>query len=204
MFLKPKMTYKHSRATLYRRFTNIETSNSLKTVYKTTADNLLWLFNADTKAFERLSVDFGNDYVVTLINGSTILQYGNVYYHYVAVQDEPNRWEETTDTENMTLLSAQYANIGRITTNKYYRVCSFDYILKGDIEGTTTQPIRGNITPLESFTIKHFNDSVNLAQDDLVVINKRLYSVENPTVDHKHLPNDYSIYTVTLNSVYGK
>lgn len=200
MFLKPKMTYLHSRATLYRRFTSIQKANSLNAVYQTTADSLLWLFNADTKAFEPYNGTAPT--TVIEVNGTTWLSYGSTFYHYVAVQGSANKWETATAAdEGITLLSAKYADIAGLSMNKYYRVKTFDYILKGSVDGTTTQPIKGNITPLTTFTIKHYDDTLNMEQDDLVVIDKHLYSVENPSVDHVHLPRDYCVYSVTLNSI---
>lgn len=104
-------------------------------------------------------------------------------------------------TNNIELLSGTFNNIAKYQTNKYYFVGSFDYMQKGGIESTTSQYIKGNIVPLQSLNIKHFNDDIKLSTDDLVVIDGHLYSVENPETDHKHQPKDYSIYFATLNSI---
>ena len=85
--------------------------------------------------------------------------------------------------------------------NKYYYTGSFDYMIKGSVSGVTTQPIRGNITPLTSLNIKYFDDSVNLSPHDLVVIDGHLYSVENPETSIKQMPKPYKIYFATLNSI---
>lgn len=74
-------------------------------------------------------------------------------------------------------------------------------MIKGSIEGTNAQFIPGNIIPLSSFNIKYFNDDIQLNQDDLVVIDKHLYSVENPETDIKYNPKPYKIHFATLNSI---
>ena len=75
------------------------------------------------------------------------------------------------------------------------------FVVRGDIEGTDTQPIRGAIMSLTSLAIKHFNDDIQLAEGDLVVLGGHLYSVENPSVSHKCMPKRYNIYFATLNSI---
>lgn len=104
-------------------------------------------------------------------------------------------------TSDIELLSGTFNNVAKYQTNKYYFVGSFDYMLKGSIESTTSQYVKGNIIPLQSFNIKHFDDDIKLTTDDLVVIEGHLYSVENPETDHKHQPKDYAVYFATLNSI---
>ena len=73
--------------------------------------------------------------------------------------------------------------------------------MKGSIEGATTQYIKGSIMPLSSMNIRYFADDPVIRPDDLVVIDSRLFAVENVSEDHKHLPRDYKIRFATLNSV---
>ena len=101
----------------------------------------------------------------------------------------------------MTLLSALYNNVGKYQTNKYYFSGSFDYMIKGSIEGTTSQYIKGNILPLTSLNIKYFDDDISLSVDDLVVIDGKLYSVEDPETTIKQQPKPFKIYFATLNSI---
>lgn len=98
------------------------------------------------------------------------------------------------------ILSAKFNNIAKYQTNKYYYVGSFDYMIKGSIEGTTAQYIKGNIIPLKSLNIK-YSDDIELSPDDLVVIENRLYSVENPETVLKQQPKPYKIYFATLNNI---
>ena len=93
-------------------------------------------------------------------------------------------------------MSAKFNNIGKYQTNKYYYVGSFDYMVKGSIEGTTSQYIKGNIIPLTSMNIKHFNDEINLNVDDLVVIGKKLFSVENPETTMKNATKTTKKFTL--------
>lgn len=98
------------------------------------------------------------------------------------------------------ILNAKFNNIAKYQTNKYYYIGSFDYMIKGSIDGTITQYIKGNIIPLKSLNIK-YSDDVELSPDDLVVIENRLYSVENPETVLKQQPKPYKIYFATLNNI---
>ena len=102
---------------------------------------------------------------------------------------------------NSEFLSAKFGNIARYQTNKYYFVGSFDYMIRGSIEGTTTQHIKGNIMPLTSLNIKYFNDDIELNVDDLVVIEDHLFSVENPETTQKRMPKAFKVHFATLNSI---
>lgn len=197
MRLKFKSTTLNPKALVYRRFIALEQSLTTNTLYKTT-DNIIWAFNSDTLTFIPISAEnvplTANKIDIT---ATTYLQYRDTYFWY------DTEWKSTTSvaSSGITLLSATFNNIAKYQLNKYYYVGSFDYMQKGGIEGTTTQYIKGNIIPLTSMNIKHFNDDIHLTPDDLVVIKGRLYSVENPEEDHKHQPQDYTIYFATLNSI---
>ena len=98
-------------------------------------------------------------------------------------------------------LQLEFGDIGKYQTNNYYFVGSFDYMVTGNIEQSNTQYLKGNIMPLTSLNIKHYNDSIDIRQDDLVVVNHHLYSVESPSKTHLHFPKDYYVYYATLNSI---
>ena len=98
-------------------------------------------------------------------------------------------------------LQLEFGDIGKYQTNNYYFVGSFDYIVTGNIEQSNTQYLKGNIMPLTSLNIKHYNDEINIMQDDLVVVSHHLYSVESPSKTHLHFPKDYYVYYATLNSI---
>lgn len=98
-------------------------------------------------------------------------------------------------------LQLEFGDIGKYQTNNYYFVGSFDYMVTGNIEQSNTQYLKGNIMPLTSLNIKHYNDSIDIRQDDLVVVNHHLYSVESPSKSHLHFPKDYYVYYATLNSI---
>lgn len=185
MRLKPKSTTLNKRALCYKRFTALENSATTNYGYRT-QDGLLWAFDSQTLQFyEPFNVALK---VITQVTANSRLKYGTHLFKY------DNGWQ--LDTLNLT-----FNNIAKYQTNKYYFVGTFDFMLRGSIDGETTQVIRGNIVPLETLTIKHFNDYIKLCPDDLVVINGKLYSVENVSEDHKHQPKDYKIYYATLNSV---
>ena len=197
MILKPKSTVHNPRMLVYRRFTVIDSSYSLRTLYKTT-DDKMWTFNSQTLNFNEVSSELVPT-GATIINvpQGTILDYMSKYFSYGA-----NGWEQLNSLpQNITLLSAQFNNIGKYQTNKYYYVGSMDYMIKGSIEGTTTQQIKGNIIPLTSMNIKFFNDSIKVSVGDLVVIDKHLFIVENVETVQKRLPRVFNIYFATLNNI---
>lgn len=194
MRLKPKSTVKNPLALQYKRFIGIETSNTLSTAYKT-EDGKYWLFDSETLTFIEIGADkVANSAIKNIGNETSIVQYQGKYFRYINLA-----WEETTPNgANLVLLSATFNNVAKYQMNKYYFVGSFDYIIKGSTEGSTTQYLKGNITPLTSFSIKHYNDEINLSTDDLVVIDGHLYAVENPETNHKYQPKDYKVHFATL------
>lgn len=200
MRMKFKSTNRQPPALLYKRFIGLEKSINLAIVYNTISNGLFWTFDNQTLTFSQVAGNLipSGSKVRQVEDFSTVLQYQNTYFRYNGID-----WQTITNPaeEGITLLSASFNNISRYQTNKYYYVGCFDFVLKGSVEGTTTQFIKGNIIPLTSFNIKHFNDDIVLTEDDLVVIDKHLYSVENPEVDIKHQPKDFKIYFATLNSI---
>lgn len=109
--------------------------------------------------------------------------------------------ENAIFTSDIELLSGTFNNVAKYQTNKYYFSGSFDYVIKGSIEGTTAQYIKGNIIPLTSLNIMHYDDSIDLSTDDLVVIDGHLYSIENPETTIKQQPKPFKIHFATLNSI---
>jgi hypothetical protein len=200
MKLKPKSTTLNPKALLYKRFIGLEKSVGLQTIYKTTSDNRFWTFDHLTLTFSNIdsSVVPQGATLVLVANATTILQYQGTYFRYTGTE-----WQTLTDLQGLgiTLLNASFNNIAKYQTNKYYYVGSFDYMIKGSIEGTTAQYIKGNIIPLTAFNIKYFDDSINLSPDDLVVIDKRLFSVESPETVIKQQPRPYKVYFATLNNI---
>lgn len=216
MKMKPRTTTKNTRALLYRRFIGLEKSSSLNALYKTTRRDEItgqniteyWTFDCGTAEFSIVPEDVNiQGATITTINSfpetnslpPTILHYQGSYFRY----NSELGWQKVDDVQSsgIVLLNATFNNIAQYQTNKYYYVKSFDYVIKGSIDGTTAQYIRGNIIPLTTLNIKHFDDSVNLKEDDLVVVNGRLYSVESPSKSYKQQPRNYCVYYATLNSI---
>ena len=199
MKLKPRTTTQNTRALVYRRFIGLEKSLSLSIIYNTISDGKFWTFDNLTLNFSSITLaEIPQGSKITQVSDfSSVLQYQDKYFRYNGLE-----WQNISELgQDITLLSATFNNIAKYQTNKYYYVGSFDYVIKGSIEGTTSQYIKGNIIPLTSLNIKHFDDSINLSADDLVVIDKALYSVENPETDIKQQPRKYNVYVATLNSV---
>ena len=199
MKLKPKSTVKNPKALVYKRFISLDKSLNLKTIYKTTIDNVFWTFDSVTLEFDNLNAELvpqGAE-IVAITSSSVVLKFQSYYFYYYG-----SEWQKSTTlpTGEITLLSATFNNIAKYQTNKYYYSGSFDYMIKGSIEGTTAQYIKGNIIPLTALNIKYFDD-IELSPDDLVVIDKHLYSVENPEVVLKQQPKPYKIYFATLNNI---
>ena len=199
MRLKPRSTVKNPRALVYKRFNGLETSKSLATVYQTNSDGRFWTFDNLKLQFDAIDAENVADSIVRhVIDFDTVFAYQGKYFRYNGLE-----WQmiEKPADEGITLLSATFNNIGKYQTNTYYYVGSFDYMIKGTISGTTTQFIKGNISPLTSLNIKYFDDDIDLAPDDLVVIEGHLYSVENPETVLKQLPKPFKVHFATLNSI---
>lgn len=215
MRLKPKTTVGKTRALLYKRFIGIEQAfHQLdQTIvyyaqYRTDRGGIVtrsWYFDRISQQFIDVPSGVEPDQQIRLTVGAvyTSGQYYFVLHSRSVGQGVSYTWErsETLPDTVQTLRGIGFANVGRYQTNKYYFAGSFDFMVKGSMEGTTTQYIKGNITPLTSFNIVHYNDYVQLSPDDLVVIDGHLYSVENPDRTLKHQPKDYFIYHATLNSI---
>jgi hypothetical protein len=199
MKLKPKTSVKLPRALVYKRFTQLNDSYFLSSIYRTvhSINDVIkmqyWVFNGATKSFvEVKNVDESKTVIVIT---DEILQYYNTYYKFV-----DGAWTTVTP-ESETILACKFSNIAKYQTNQYYFNSAFDYMIKGDSEEGTVQFIRGNIMPLESMTIRYFDDTVNLRADDLIVIENRLYAIESVTTSHKHMPKDYKVYYAVINSI---
>lgn len=199
MKLKPKSTTKNPKALLYKRFIGLEKSLNLQTVYKTISDGKYWTFDNISMSFLEISTDKipSSSKIVDIKDFSTVLKYQNTVMRYTGL-----KWENLEIVAGeITLLSATFNNIGKYQTNNYYYAGSFDFTIKGSIEGTTAQYIKGNIIPFSSLNIKHFDDDIKLSTDDLVVVEGRLYSVENPETSYKQQPKPFKIHFATLNSI---
>lgn len=199
MKLKFKSTQLNTKALLYKRFTSITQSQSLSIVYQTVSTGQYWTFDFIAQSFTLLQGEIPTNSTITQVNDfSTILQYQTSYFRF-----NGSEWQtiEQPTQEGVTLLSATFNNIGKYQTYKYYFAGSFDWCLRGSSAGATVQYIKGNITPFETLTIKYFTDDISLTTDDLVVIDNKLYSVENIEITKKHQPRNYTIYFATLNSI---
>lgn len=198
MYLKPRSTTKNNRALLYRRFIGLEKSASLETIYQTTEDGKYWIFDATTLTFEEVEKADAAKTIRNVQSHSTILLYQGNYFKYGG-----NGWEKTTDANEsgITLLSATFNNVAKYQTNKYYYVGSFDFMIKGTIESTETQPIKGLITPMRAMNIRTFADEPKIDDEDLVVVDKHLYSVESPEISQKRTPKPFNVYFCTLNNI---
>lgn len=147
------------------------------------------------QALNNISLDV--EYLEDVVNQENI-----IYFEYRQTYHKLNNSYVTISYNLLydNLLSAKFPKVSRYQTNKYYYAGSFDYMIKGSIEGTTAQYIKGNIIPLTSLNIKYFDD-IELKPDDLVVIDEHLYSVENPETVLKQQPKPFKIYFATLNNI---
>lgn len=199
MRFKPKSTVFNPRALVYKRFIGLEQSLNITTVYNTVSDGKVWAFDNQLLQFIELDNAIPNAKIVQVNDATTVLDYQGNYFKYM---DTKTGWVKVKDiNEETPLLSATFNNIARYQTNKYYFSGSFDYMIKGSESISTTQFIKGNITPLRSFNIKYYSDDIKLTPDDLIVIENNLYSVERCEVVRKMQPRAFNIYFATLNSI---
>lgn len=111
------------------------------------------------------------------------------------------RFDDMQNAQSLAEKFGKPSQIAKYQINKYYYVLAFDYMHTGDTDETTSQPIYGLIAPLKTVSIKYYDDYVQLRADDLVVIDNHVYSVESVTVDKKHQPREYCIYSANLNGI---
>lgn len=201
MFLKPRSSTLNPRALLYKRFIGLEESQNLKTMY-VTSDSKIWLFDYATLTFN----DIPNTLIppgaklITIPSTHTVLSYLNTYFRYYPYTASWGVIDPKIEP-GLTILSATFNNIGKYQMNKYYYVGSFDFMIKGSIEGSTAQYVKGLITPLSSMNIRTFNDDVILSPDDLCVVYGKLYAIENLELSQKRMPKPFNIYFATLNNI---
>lgn len=192
MKLKPKSTTKNPKALLYKRFIGLEKSFNLSIIYRT-IDGKNWGYDNETlKFFEIENEEIPETSRIVNVETSSRLKYQDKCYRYSGV------WALSNETPTLNLT---FNNIGKYQTNKYYYVGCFDFVIKGSIEGTTTQYIKGNIIPLTSLNIKYYDDDITVTVDDLVVVDGHLYSVENPETSIKQQPKPFKIHFATLNNI---
>lgn len=196
MFMKPKSSVLNPPALLYRRFTGLEESRSLKNVYKTT-NNLVWTFDYQELTFNLYEGEIVGE--VINITSTTVLTFGKYYFYYK--DSEWNKAETLDNVEGLELLSAKYNDIGKYKVNKYYFAGSFDYMEQGDMSQSESQFLKGAMTHTKSTNIRTFDDSIQLEPDDLIVIGNTLYSIESISVSRKRLPREFKIYFATLNNI---
>ena len=201
MKMKPRTTVHNERAVLFRRYSDIDESVVQKFYYKTVVDDTTryWKFDVLKVNFVEITAD---DLVfLTAVNVTNTTQYFHFkgyYYHF-----SPSvGWVRTETVNSQTLADEiKVPSIAKYQTNRYYFVGYFDYMIRGGVESADVQPIKGLITPSESMTIRTFSDDIKLDHDDLVVIGKRLYSIESMETVRKMQPKPFCIYTATLNSI---
>ena len=73
-------------------------------------------------------------------------------------------------------------------------------MIKGSVDGSTIQYVKGLITPQSSLNIRTYDD-IEVRPDDLLVIGGSLYAVENLEATYKQMPKRFGIYYMTLNNI---
>lgn len=112
-----------------------------------------------------------------------------------------------TDTkESITTLNDYLKDnaitISKYDTNNYVEYKMFDYNITSKIDIAEVQYLKGLMVEEITFDIRYTNDDLGLLHnDDLVVVDNRLYQVINPQKIMRRLPKPYYIYTCTLKSI---
>lgn len=110
-----------------------------------------------------------------------------------------------TKTSETTLnddLKEYNVKIGTFDTNNYVKFKEFDYIITSKIDIAEVQYMKGLMSEEITFDIQYTNDDLGvLHNDDLVIIENRLYQVENPQKLIRRLPRLYYTYVATLKSI---
>lgn len=110
-----------------------------------------------------------------------------------------------TKTSETTLnddIKEYNVKIGTFDTNNYVKFKEFDYIITSKIDIAEVQYMKGLMSEEITFDIQYTNDDLGvLHNDDLVIIENRLYQVENPQKLIRRLPRPYYTYVATLKSI---
>ena len=175
----------------------INTNNIKKVLYK--GGETLYEFNTQKEEFEVFNGESGGVVTKIIPFYSNIYKYKNYVYRYTVdkgILKEDYNKHKTREMINLeTSISAQYQ------ANNYYYAGTFSYMIKGSVDGTTTQWIKGNVLELNSLTIQYYDDEMICHKDDLVVIGDRIFCVEDTEAVQKRQPKPYYIYSSTLNSI---
>jgi len=99
------------------------------------------------------------------------------------------------------LLENTYQNLSNYETNKYYYMGSYGYIRNDDINNEHAQFIKGNIVNQETRTIRWDIDNIPIEEDDLVVLEGKIYQVGTVTTVFKNRLTYYKSYVATLISL---
>lgn len=210
MNLKPKQTTFNEPMAIYRRITGLETSRSILTAYNCQGNNTLYrTFLFDYEHLEFVESDLTDletqpKAIVNITDATIVFANKGYYFYWNKLADNGvGAWVKTQTLPQTytTLKQLGFNDIGKYQVNKYVYVGEIDYIITGEVAGTVTQPIKGEIIPLKSMNIKYYDDSLQVTEEDLVVVNGQLYKVESPDFKIKHSPRPYFIYYATLNSI---
>lgn len=119
---------------------------------------------------------------------------GIVYKRYT-----DTKTSKTTLTEDLKKYDVK---IGVYDTNNYVRYMEFDYMITSKIDISEVQYLKGLMSEEITFDIQYTSDKLGvLHNDDLVIIENRLYQVENPQKLIRRLPRPYYTYVATLKSI---
>lgn len=92
MRMKPKSTVHNPRALLYKRFTDVETSEAFRAIYRTENDGdiAFWVFNAETAKFERANGLLAGEYkTIVNVDENKLYRFNNYVYRWtIAAFDE--------------------------------------------------------------------------------------------------------------------
>lgn len=210
MNLKPKKTTFNAPMAIYRRITGLESSRSILTAYNCQGNNSLFrtfLFDYENLEFvesDLTEMETQPKAIVNITNATIVFANKGYYFYWNKLADNgAGAWVKTQTLPQTytTLKELGFNDIGKYQVNKYVYVGEIDYIVTGEVAGTKTQPLKGLIMPLSSMNIKYYNDDLVLEEEDLVVVNGQLFSVENPDFNIKHQPRPYIVYNATLNSI---
>lgn len=227
MILKPKKSNLNDPAILFKRWSVPNTArvvknidNIYKTDYIVDAENSItqyWSFSTEDLSFnlvdydnlEQIQKDNIVEFTPTLENPLVYTYSGGANAYYLVYVNEQTEWRfnhyDTIDNIATTyeILDAkleyndkQY----RYSKNLYYNAGYFDYITTGSIDNTITQPVKGLMLPTTAKTIRT-DDDIDIQEQDLAVIDGRLYGIESVEISQKKMPRPYNIQYLTLNNI---
>lgn len=231
MILKPRKSNLNAPLIHFKRYEVDNIGQIIKdydTIYKTliydslngTYTNIqFWKFNKEAQDFDEVSYNnltpLQKENVVDFIWSSTIpLVYvydsgANAYYteysediliwhkvEFVSLESLEETYSNHGTMKQETYMAKSY----KMPKNVYYNSGKYNYVISGSINESVGQPVKGLIISVADMTIR-IDQENDIREQDLVVLDGRLYIVESQELSLKKMPRPFNIKYLTIHNI---